>query len=69
MDISIITVNKNNAVGLKKTIESVACQDFQSYEFIAIDGAFTDGSKNIIQPVEKGFFGQCRYAFCEKRQE
>lgn len=48
MKISIITINRNNAEGLKKTIESVAGQTEHPFEFIVIDGASTDGSTGII---------------------
>lgn len=47
--LSIITVNLNNAEGLKKTIESVVSQTFSDYEYIIIDGGSTDGSKEIIE--------------------
>lgn len=47
--VSIITINYNNKVGLKKTIESVIKQDFNSFEFIVIDGGSTDGSYDVIQ--------------------
>jgi glycosyltransferase involved in cell wall biosynthesis len=49
---SIITVNKNNAEGLKKTINSVIKQTFQSYEFIIIDGISDDGSIEVIKQHE-----------------
>jgi len=48
MKLSIITINKNNAGGLRKTIESVICQTFKDYEYIIIDGASSDESVNII---------------------
>jgi glycosyltransferase involved in cell wall biosynthesis len=51
--LSIITINKNNASGLRKTIESVACQTFKDYEYIVIDGASTDDSVNIINEYSK----------------
>jgi glycosyltransferase involved in cell wall biosynthesis len=47
--LSIITINRNNAEGLKKTIESVVCQTFKDYEYIVIDGASTDESVDIIK--------------------
>jgi len=47
--ISIITVNRNNAPGLEKTIKSVLSQTFRFYEFIIIDGASTDISVDIIK--------------------
>ena len=36
--ISIITINKNNAVGLEKTIQSVIGQTYPNIEYIIIDG-------------------------------
>ncbi|PXV68065.1 glycosyl transferase family 2 [Dysgonomonas alginatilytica] len=47
--ISIITVNRNNADGLEKTIKSVIKQTYTNYEFIIIDGASTDNSVDIIK--------------------
>jgi glycosyltransferase involved in cell wall biosynthesis len=49
---SIITVNLNNAAGLKKTIESVVSQSFRDFEYIVIDGASTDGSRDVIKEYE-----------------
>lgn len=46
---SIITINRNNAEGLRKTMQSVLTQDFSDYEYIIIDGASTDGSVDIIR--------------------
>ena len=43
MKISVITVNRNNYAGLRKTIESVVGQSVRPFEFIVIDGASTDG--------------------------
>lgn len=47
--ISIITVNLNNAPGLKKTLESIRIQSFPHFECIVIDGASGDGSQNLIE--------------------
>lgn len=49
MILSIVTVNFNNSSGLKKTIESVNCQNFRNFQFIIIDGGSTDGSKECIE--------------------
>lgn len=46
--ISVITVNFNNSEGLWKTMGSVCSQDYKSVEYIVIDGASTDGSKDAI---------------------
>ena len=49
MKLSIITINRNNASGLRKTIESVVSQTFKDFEYIVIDGASTDESVDIIK--------------------
>lgn len=49
MKYSIITVNYNNAEGLRKTIESVISQESADYEFIIVDGGSTDSSVDIIK--------------------
>lgn len=46
---SIITVNLNNFLGLRETIQSVLIQEFENYEIIIIDGGSNDGSKEIIE--------------------
>lgn len=43
MLLSIITINRNNAEGLEKTMFSVATQTCKDFEYIVIDGASTDG--------------------------
>jgi len=48
MILSIITINRNNAEGLRKTIESVAEQSFTDFEYIVVDGASMDASVSII---------------------
>lgn len=49
MLISIITVNYNNVVGLKRTMSSVFEQTYKNIEYIIIDGGSTDGSKAYLQ--------------------
>ena len=49
MKLSIITINRNNAGGLRKTIESVVSQTFKDFEYIVIDGASTDNSVDVIK--------------------
>lgn len=51
--LSIITINYNNFPGLKKTLDSVACQNCTEFEHIIIDGGSTDGSKEIIEEYDK----------------
>lgn len=51
MKLSIITINYNNKEGLEKTIESVMSQTWCDFEWIIIDGASTDGSKELIESL------------------
>ena len=48
MKLSIITINYNNAVGLKNTLDSVSAQTYTDFEHIIVDGASTDGSVDEI---------------------
>ena len=48
MKLSIITINRNNAMGLERTMRSVRGQISQQYEHIIVDGASTDGSAEMI---------------------
>lgn len=52
LKLSIITINYNNAAGLKKTLDSVESQTCTNFEHIIIDGASTDGSVEIIRGYE-----------------
>jgi len=49
MKINIITINYNNAEGLKRTLDSVASQTYREFEHIIIDGGSTDGSVDVIK--------------------
>ena len=49
MKLSIITINYNNAEGLRKTLASVALQTYAEIEHIIIDGGSTDDSVEIIR--------------------
>lgn len=46
--VSVITVVRNNASSIRKTILSVLEQDHACKEYIVIDGASTDGTVDII---------------------
>jgi len=49
MKLSIVTINYNNAEGLRKTLASVAAQTYRDIEHIIVDGGSTDGSVDIIK--------------------
>ena len=52
MKLSIITINYNNAEGLRKTLASVAAQTYPNIEHIIVDGNSTDGSVDVIREYE-----------------
>ena len=55
MKLSIISINRNNAFGLEKTIKSVASQTYKEFEYIIVDGASTDESVDVIKKYESQF--------------
>ncbi len=52
MLLSIITINYNNAEGLRKTLASVASQTYAEIEHIIIDGGSSDNSVEVIRKYE-----------------
>lgn len=53
MKISIVTINYNNAEGLRKTLATVAVQTYRDIEHIIVDGGSTDGSVDVIKEYVK----------------
>jgi len=47
--ISIVTVNLNDAAGLRATAESVLAQRYRKRQWLVIDGGSTDGSQDVIR--------------------
>ncbi len=47
--VTVITINFNNYLQLRKTIESVLGQKSDNFEFIIIDGGSNDGSQELIE--------------------
>ncbi len=54
MKISVITVTFNSLPALQRTARSVACQDFADYEYIVVDGASEDGTRDYLDRQESG---------------
>lgn len=48
---SVITINRNNAAGLEKTMRSVMGQTYRDFEYIIVDGASTDNSVEVIKDL------------------
>ena len=55
MILSIITINRNNAAGLEKTMQSVLSQTCTDYEYVVVDGASTDASVAVIERFAPAF--------------
>ena len=49
MVLTIITINRNNAAGLEKTMKSVLSQTCADFEYVVVDGASTDGSVEVLR--------------------
>lgn len=61
MQLTIITINYNNAPGLQKTMESVMAQTSKEFEYIVVDGASADGSTKIIEQINPLFTQQFKW--------
>lgn len=59
--LNIITINRNNAEGLEKTVQSVATQTCKDFEYIIVDGASTDGSVEVIKRYESQLEGRLKW--------
>jgi glycosyltransferase involved in cell wall biosynthesis len=51
--VSVVTIVKNGADVLDRTIQSVVGQRYPEYEYVVIDGESSDGSLDIIKRYEK----------------
>lgn len=49
LKLSIVTINYNNAEGLRKTLASVAAQTYRDIEHVIVDAASSDGSLEVIK--------------------
>ena len=47
--VSIVTATYNALPGLRRTVESVACQTMRDFEHIIIDGGSTDGTREYLE--------------------
>lgn len=61
MKLSIITINYNDAAGLKKTLDSVVAQTYREFEHIIVDGASTDGSVDVIRAHESSLASRLKW--------
>jgi glycosyltransferase involved in cell wall biosynthesis len=47
--VTVITVVRNDASGLGRTMDSVAAQDYPYREYVIVDGASTDGTREVLE--------------------
>ncbi|MDB9436435.1 glycosyltransferase family 2 protein [Dolichospermum lemmermannii CS-548] len=50
--VSIVTISRNNLVGLSETLRSVKEQDYETIQHIIIDGDSSDGTKEFLQSYQ-----------------
>ena len=49
--VSVVTINRNNSIGLEKTLLSIIAQTYSYIELVIVDGASVDGSVNVINKI------------------
>lgn len=59
--LSIITINRNNASGLERTIQSVLSQTYDTIDYVVVDGDSTDSSIEVIRRYEDLFGGRMKW--------
>ena len=61
MVLTIITINRNNAAGLEKTMQIVLSQTRTDFEYVVVDGASTDGSVEVIKRLAEDFGNRLKW--------
>jgi glycosyltransferase involved in cell wall biosynthesis len=44
-----VTVVRNDAKGLERTMDNVAVQDYEPVEYVVVEGASTDRTREVLQ--------------------
>lgn len=61
MKISVITATYNSGATLRHTLESVLLQTYRDIEYIIVDGASKDNTRDIVREYEPQFNGRMRW--------
>lgn len=61
MKLTIISINRNNYIGVEKTIHSVMKQTRSDFEYIIVDGASDDGSVEVIERLSSQFKNRLKW--------
>jgi glycosyltransferase involved in cell wall biosynthesis len=48
LSLTIVTINRNNSIGLQKTLKSIIAQTYSRVELIIVDGASSDNSMEVV---------------------
>ena len=55
MRLAVITINRNNAAGLERTMQSVLEQICKDFQYVVVDGASTDESVEVVKRLAPEF--------------
>ncbi len=51
LSLTIVTINRNNSIGLQKTLKSIIAQTYSRIELIIVDGASSDNSMEVVNDI------------------
>lgn len=71
MKISVLTPSYNDAISIKKTLDSLLMQTYTDWESIIIDDGLTDDTRKIIEEYkkEKGLEDKIKYIYQENKDQ
>ena len=61
LKVSVVTTTYNGCSHLGRTMEGVLRQDYGNLEYIVVDGASSDGTRELLREMEEPFGGRLRW--------
>ncbi len=61
LKVSVVTTTYNDCSHLRRTMEGVLRQDYGNLEYIVVDGASSDGTRELLREMEEPFGGRLRW--------